>query len=76
MVAPTGGIKGPVAVIGASVLDADVTVPAFSASELLENGAGTRGRRDNERILVVVQWQEAYIERKIGGNKEAPNVST
>jgi len=28
---------------------------------LLKNGAGTRGRRENERVLVVVQVQEASI---------------
>jgi len=43
---------------------------------LLENETGMRGRWDNERILVVVQGQEASIERKIGGDKEVPNVST
>jgi len=26
--------------------------------------------------MVVVQGKEAYIERKIGGDKEAPNIST
>jgi len=42
------------------------------AHNLLENGAGTRGRRDNERILVVVQVQEAYIERKKWGRQRSP----
>jgi len=36
---------------------------------LLENGAGTRGRQDNERILVVVQGQEASIGRKKWGRQ-------
>jgi len=44
--------------------------------KMLEIGAGTRGWWDNERVLVVVQGKKAYIERKIGGDKEAPNVST
>jgi len=39
---------------------------------MLENGVGTRGRRDNERILVVVQVQEAYIGRKKWGRQRSP----
>jgi len=39
---------------------------------MLENGAGTRGQRDNERILVVVQGQEAYMGRKKWGRQRSP----
>ena len=46
------------------------------AHNLLENGAGMRGWWDNKCVLVVVQGKEVCIEKKIGGNKEAPNVST
>ena len=41
-------------------------------STMLENGAGTRGRRDNEHILVVVQGQEASIGRKKWGRQRSP----
>ena len=49
---------------------------AYKVRPLLENEAGMQGRRGKRVILVVVQVQEAYIERKIGGDKEAPNVFT
>ena len=39
---------------------------------VFKNGAGTRGRRDNKRIFVVARGEEAYIQRKIGDNKEVP----
>ena len=39
---------------------------------MLKNEAGTRGRREKGRVLVVVQRKEASIEEKIGGDKEVP----
>ena len=45
---------------------------SVGAHNLLENGAGMRGRRDNERILVVVQGQEAYQKRKDWGQQRSP----
>jgi len=43
---------------------------------LLKNGAGTRGWQDNERILVVVQVEEASERRKNGGEGSFAHVST
>ena len=42
---------------------------------MLENGAGMRGWRDNERIFMVVQGKEAYIDggtgsRSVYGKKD------
>ena len=46
------------------------------AHNLLENEAGTRGWRDNERVFVVVQDEEASTGKEKRGGKEAANVST
>jgi len=61
-------------------IDVDKTRLQFSIMYVLfKNEAGTRGRirrRGKLHALVVVQVQETYTgrkNRKIGGDKEAPN---